>query len=415
MPTARFDASATVLDEKIYLMGGMGGDYGNHFKVDANEVYEPATDTWSIKTPLPTPRWGLVGAALGGKVYAIAGANDTGILDVVEVYDPLTDSWETGAPLPAGGVWAGVAVLSGKIYVLGGSLDGSSVSSDEVVVFDPGSDSWSYAAPLLSPRQSMSVGTLNGKIYLFGGWLGRSDVEEYDPLGGTSSPMNPLPYGVAGSGAGTIGGRIYIAGGVAESEYDAVGLVYEFDVASNTYQMASPMIASRGYISVGAINDKMYAIGGSYASEAMSDNQEFTPPQPENSPPTCTITNLDNEQTVEGVVQVQGTATDPDGDGQIVRVEVDIDGFGWELATGTTSWDYSWDTTTAKPGYHTIHARAYDGQEYSNHYWIVVEIPQPKTVAEDDLLFFALLGAVIFLVLMVVGMFLARPRSGRGR
>jgi len=301
-------------------------------------------------------------------------------------------------------------VIDGKAYVLGGSLDGGSGSTDEVVVYDPVADSWSYGPSLGVGRQVMSLATHSGEVYLFGGWRGRADVEKYDPSG-TPQTLSPLPYGVSASGAAAIGGSIYIAGGSPAEEYNVVGLVYTYDIASDRYMMASPMTVSASHPVVNVLGDKMYAIGGFSGQEALAVNQEFTPPQPENLAPTCSITNLEDEQTVQGLIQIEGLAADQDG--EVVSVEVDIDGFGWNTATGTTSWNYSWDTTDAKPGYHTIHARAYDGQEYSTHYWIVVEIPQPETVAEDGLLFYALLGVVIFLILMVLGLFLARPRSRR--
>lgn len=414
MPTARSRAGTVVLNGQIYVIGGMGGYYGNQFEEDANEIYDPTSDVWATKTPLPTPRWGLVAAAVGDRIYAIGGANETGMLDIVEVYDPQSDSWKTGTPMPSPRSGSGVAVLAGRIYVLGGSLDGGSGSTDEVVIYDPANDSWSNGLPFgFEGKRIMGVAVSDERIYLFGGWLGRPDVLEYIPSNGSVRQVSSIPYGVSGPGVGTIGDKIYVAGGAPENECDPLGLTYEYDPLADAYTMVAPMPTSRLSVSVGIVNGRMYVIGGSLGCEAQNVNEEFTPPQPENSPPVCTITNLDREQTVEGVVQIQGTATDPDGDAQILRVEVDIDGFGWELANGTTSWSHSWDTSDSKPGYHTVHARAYDGEDYSNQYWIVVEIPRSRTVPENDLLFYVLLGATIFIVLMVLGMFLARPKSRR--
>ncbi|MEW6069373.1 MAG: NosD domain-containing protein [Candidatus Thermoplasmatota archaeon] len=46
-------------------------------------------------------------------------------------------------------------------------------------------------------------------------------------------------------------------------------------------------------------------------------------------------------------------------------VEIKIDKGAWQLATGTTSWSFVWDTTTVPNDWHTIYARAYDGIDYS--------------------------------------------------
>ena len=47
-------------------------------------------------------------------------------------------------------------------------------------------------------------------------------------------------------------------------------------------------------------------------------------------------------------------------------MEIRINNGNWVTATGTTSWSYEWNTTTVENGQHTIYARAYDGEDYSN-------------------------------------------------
>jgi len=46
-------------------------------------------------------------------------------------------------------------------------------------------------------------------------------------------------------------------------------------------------------------------------------------------------------------------------------VEVKIDNGSWQLANGTASWSFEWDTTTVDNGWHTIYVRAFDGVDYS--------------------------------------------------
>src|SRR2546426_8663256 len=57
---------------QLYAIGGYDGS-GNSAAV---EVYDPATNTWTKKAPLPTPRDHLAAATVGGKVYAIGGRPD---------------------------------------------------------------------------------------------------------------------------------------------------------------------------------------------------------------------------------------------------------------------------------------------------------------------------------------------------
>jgi len=83
-----------------------------------------------------------------------------------------------------------------------------------------------------------------------------------------------------------------------------------------------------------------------------------------NHPPTVELTSPANGSMMSGTVSIAGAASDTDGTVQSVQVK--IDSGLWINATGTTSWNYSWDTTAVANGSHTIYARSYDGTNYSN-------------------------------------------------
>lgn len=52
------------------------------------EEYDPVTDTWTEKVNMPTPRISLSTSVVNGKIYAIGGWNgDQFILSTVEEYD----------------------------------------------------------------------------------------------------------------------------------------------------------------------------------------------------------------------------------------------------------------------------------------------------------------------------------------
>jgi len=63
-------------------------------------------------------------------------------------------------------------------------------------------------------------------------------------------------------------------------------------------------------------------------------------------------------------VTISGIASDPDGDEQLMNVEVRINEDEWQQVEGTTSWSYEWDVSKLT-GLYTIEARSYDGEDYS--------------------------------------------------
>ncbi len=83
-----------------------------------------------------------------------------------------------------------------------------------------------------------------------------------------------------------------------------------------------------------------------------------------NQPPSVSLASPTDGSIVNGTVTVSGTASDSDGNVQ--SVEVRIDDGSWQAAIGTESWTYSWDTTDVNNGNHTIKARSYDGEDYSD-------------------------------------------------
>jgi N-acetylneuraminic acid mutarotase len=124
MPTARCEISASVVDGKIYAIGGTTvAPWPGLSKV---EVYDPAADTWATKTRMPTARWAHCAGVVNGKIEVIGGAiGELGEYieySVVEEYDPVTDTWITKTPMPYRRAAISSCVVDGAIYVMGGAF-----------------------------------------------------------------------------------------------------------------------------------------------------------------------------------------------------------------------------------------------------------------------------------------------------
>lgn len=80
--------------------------------------------------------------------------------------------------------------------------------------------------------------------------------------------------------------------------------------------------------------------------------------------PSVDITYPEDEETISGEVNIQGTAMGYYS--EIELVEVKIDNSEWISANGTSSWNVKWDSSEVDDGPHTIYARSYDGSVYSS-------------------------------------------------
>ena len=98
MPTARA-ACNKIINGILYAVGGANSEFK---KLSTNEAYDPSTNTWSTKAPMPTARNHLSSAVVDGKLYAIGGrtSGPSGNLNANEAYDPSTNTWSTKAPMP---------------------------------------------------------------------------------------------------------------------------------------------------------------------------------------------------------------------------------------------------------------------------------------------------------------------------
>jgi len=118
------------------------------------QIYDPAANTWTQASDMPRPRMGHTASLVDGKIYLIGGY-DYGVVElwkegkiddaeagklfsIVDVYDPETDTWATAADIPFSIDNHTAAVVSGRIYVIGGETGPQSKRLSDVYEFTPG-------------------------------------------------------------------------------------------------------------------------------------------------------------------------------------------------------------------------------------------------------------------------------------
>ena len=200
LPTALAATTATVVGDKIYVIGGW--DRGIQKEVFGTVFeYDPEEDEFDQKRDMPTPRGGLGAAVFQGKIYAIGGWNMEEVLDTVEVYDPGSDTWEAKKPMPVKRALFGATTLSGRIFAIGGLGTFADNQNDEVLkrvdVYNPALDEWviDEAIPLPRGRAGIPATVASNKIYVPGGRAGIQSfpsIYEYTPGSLSVSPQDKL-------------------------------------------------------------------------------------------------------------------------------------------------------------------------------------------------------------------------------
>jgi N-acetylneuraminic acid mutarotase len=242
MPVATHHLAAVGYGGKVYLFGGAiqeqaGGP--NQFPVANAWEYDPAADSWRVLAPMPTPRMAAVAAPVDGKIYVLGGASvhpgdkitslgpqvPHRALNTNQVYDPATNQWETRMPMPTPRNHAAVGVVAGEIYVIGGRLAsayvGAGSNTDVVERYDPATNTWG-AAGLRMPtaRSGMGYATYGDRILVAGGEIDDRHmfgairaVEAYDPASNQWAELPIMPAARHGVSAAVIGDHFFVIGG----------------------------------------------------------------------------------------------------------------------------------------------------------------------------------------------------------
>lgn len=133
-PTARNSAAGAVLDGALHVVGGRTMAGGN---LAVHERYDPQSDRWDTLAPMPQGQGGLAAAAMEGRIYAFGGeysfAASAGVYAECWVYDPQTDLWSPGPDMATPRHGLGGVGLDGRIYAVGGARGPSGQATSAVL------------------------------------------------------------------------------------------------------------------------------------------------------------------------------------------------------------------------------------------------------------------------------------------
>ncbi len=199
----RAGAGAVAYQGKLYLVAGIQHGHASG-TTNMFDCYDPQTKAWTILPNAPHIRDHCSATVIGDKLYLVGGRN-TSFRDPerkvpffamtmpdVDVYDFKSGQWSTlAAKLPQGSGGGAVVNLQGTLYYMGGeraTATERNAPRKNVYSLDPATPNpWKEVDSLNKARNGMAAAVIGNTIYV---------------AGGSGGPGGPPPGGAGPGGTG---------------------------------------------------------------------------------------------------------------------------------------------------------------------------------------------------------------------
>ncbi|HZH78868.1 MAG TPA: kelch repeat-containing protein, partial [Archangium sp.] len=268
MELARGGHSATLLrDGRVLVVGG------EHARAEHSsaELYDPATGTWSPASEELIRRDTPMATLLpDGKVLVVGGAWKEA---EAELYDPALGTWESAGNtfLPRNGATT-TLLLDGTVLVVGGSDPSGQEPYASTELYDPAARSWSPAWSMCAMRVDPSATLLpDGRVLFVGGdtRLGPASAELHDPVTQRWHRTGSLAHQHRSHAAVLLpDGRVLVAGGssyedIYYSQERALADAELYDPRTGAWSPAGTLSHARSGPAVTLLRDgKVLLVGG---------------------------------------------------------------------------------------------------------------------------------------------------------
>ena len=258
--------AVTLADGRVLAISGTYNDYHPWtFVTNSSEIYDPATNTWTLTTgSLTVGREGfpairlqdgrvLVAGGLGFLRRNPMGGYILGPIGDAEAFDPTTGQWTVLASLNLVRDFQGGALLpDGTALILGGVSGSIGLASSER--FDPGAGTWSFWPAAQGTARWAHTSTLlgDGSLLVAGGSgtgnpaLASSEI--YDPVGRAWRPTaGPLNTGRYGHSSTLMSDGTVLAAGGYTSPGGATASVEIYSPVTGTWNGSAPAMETARY------------------------------------------------------------------------------------------------------------------------------------------------------------------------
>ena len=261
-PGSSYDHTATLYNDKIYVMGGYNGT-----NLNTVYIYDISKNTWGSVANLPDVLKEHTATLYNDKIYVIGGYS-SGSSNKVYIYDISKNTWSFGANLPNYMNAHAATLYNDKIYVIGGHYSSTGTPLNTVYIYDITKNTWSNGNNMPTSRYQHTATLYEDKIYVIGGIGALNTLSIYDITKNTWSNGTDVPIQILNHRTVLYNDKIYVIGGY--NNISRLNTVYIYDITKNTWSNGSSLPSKLDDHTATLYNDKIYVIGGFNGASGLS-------------------------------------------------------------------------------------------------------------------------------------------------
>ncbi|UCE74549.1 MAG: hypothetical protein JSV56_02290 [Methanomassiliicoccales archaeon] len=299
--------------------------------------------------------------------------------------------------------------IFGEIEITGTAFDDD--GNVQLVQIQIDNHGWNHASGTSSWSWTWNTTTYSeGKHIIYA--KAKDDLGEYSGVESVTvyvnNTGNTLPVvNIISPVEGTVFGTVRISGTASDVDGDDSILSVQVKIGDDWEDAEGNIYWSYSWDTT-TLNDGEYEISArAFDGTVYSITESVTVVVDNPYVPILTVT-TDIPKKVSGTLTIQGTASDADG--EIAKIEVQIDNGEWKKIEGTTDWSYELDTKELSNKEHTLRIRVFDDEgEYTTEtFEFTVDNP-----AELPWLLLMIVIAIVVILIIIV-LLLRKGKSDAG-
>jgi len=176
LQTARYSAAAVETDGKLFVFGGLG--YGDE-NTRLIEMFNPVTNNWSIIGEMPFYRYGHTACVVNDSIYIFGGmvidtvSNTKRIAATIDVFDPVNKTWTTKSTPITPRSHHQTVHMGNDVYIIGGFGGNESIPLAKTLatiqIYSITDGGVRDGVTMGQPRMNFGAAFMDSSLYVVGG------------------------------------------------------------------------------------------------------------------------------------------------------------------------------------------------------------------------------------------------------